>query len=70
MRPFFVLIYWLYKRILKHFPDEKTIASGGISCYEDILACKRVGCYGVIVGKAYYEGRISLKELKEAESAC
>ena len=40
----------------------ETIASGGVSCLEDILALKNTGeVGGVIVGKAYYEGRIDLK---------
>ncbi|MFC2587159.1 MAG: 1-(5-phosphoribosyl)-5-[(5-phosphoribosylamino)methylideneamino]imidazole-4-carboxamide isomerase, partial [Campylobacter sp.] len=40
----------------------ETIASGGVSCLEDILALKNTGeIGGVIVGKAYYEGRIDLK---------
>jgi phosphoribosylformimino-5-aminoimidazole carboxamide ribotide isomerase len=38
------------------------IASGGISGLDDILACKRIGCAGVIVGRAYYEGRVDLAE--------
>ena len=38
------------------------IASGGISGLDDILACKRIGCAGAIVGRAYYEGRIDLAE--------
>ena len=60
----------LYKAIISKVPNEKVIASGGISCYEDIIKCGEIGCFGVIVGKAYYEGRISLEALKEAESAC
>ena len=40
----------------------ETIASGGVSGLEDILALKNTGDVGgVIVGKAYYEGRIDLK---------
>ena len=40
----------------------ETIASGGVSSLEDILALKNTGeVGGVIVGKAYYEGRIDLK---------
>ena len=53
----------LYKEIL-----EKTkiqlIASGGISCIEDVYKMKELGCSGTIIGKAIYEGRISLKELE------
>ncbi len=39
------------------------IASGGISNTSDILTIKDTGCEGVIIGKAIYEGRITLKEL-------
>ncbi len=38
------------------------IASGGVSCIEDILDLKKTGVSGVIVGKAIYTGRIDLKE--------
>lgn len=36
------------------------IASGGISSVEDVARCKEIGCAGVIIGRAYYEGRIDL----------
>jgi phosphoribosylformimino-5-aminoimidazole carboxamide ribotide isomerase len=36
------------------------IASGGISSLEDVDKCKAIGCAGVIVGRACYEGRIDL----------
>lgn len=39
------------------------IASGGISCEDDITQVKRIGCEGVIVGKAYYEGKVDLKKM-------
>jgi phosphoribosylformimino-5-aminoimidazole carboxamide ribotide isomerase len=42
--------------------DVPVIASGGVSSLDDVAACKRVGCAGVIVGRAYYEGRIDLAE--------
>lgn len=60
----------LYEKIIKELPEENVIASGGISSYSDIIECGRLGCYGVIVGKAYYEGRVTLKELREADDAC
>jgi phosphoribosylformimino-5-aminoimidazole carboxamide ribotide isomerase len=40
--------------------DVPVIASGGVSCLQDVLECKRIGCAGVIVGRAYYEGKIDL----------
>ena len=45
----------------------KVIASGGITTTEDLKKLALSGLYGAIVGKAYYEGHITLKEMKEAE---
>lgn len=41
------------------------IASGGISSIEDVEEVKNAGCEGVIIGKAIYEGKIKLKELRD-----
>ena len=38
------------------------VASGGISSLDDIKKCKEIGCFGAIVGKAYYLGKINLSE--------
>lgn len=54
----------LYRKILDDL-DINLIASGGISSVSDIETIRKTGCEGVIVGKAFYEGRITLKELKE-----
>lgn len=54
----------LYKQILDKFPSLKLIASGGVSSVEDLIELKDAGLYGAIVGKAFYEGRIKLNELK------
>ena len=53
----------LYKNILAKFPDLHFIASGGVSGMDDVRRLEEVGCKGVIIGKAIYEGRITLKEL-------
>jgi phosphoribosylformimino-5-aminoimidazole carboxamide ribotide isomerase len=53
----------LYKKIVQKFPSLYFIASGGVSCLEDLTALKELGCAGAIVGKAIYEGRIALKDL-------
>jgi len=53
----------LYNKILAQFPDLHFIASGGIRSMEDIFTLEEAGCKGVIIGKAIYEGMISLKEL-------
>ena len=54
----------LYAKILREIPAIKLIASGGVSRIEDIYELEKIGCSGVIVGKAIYEGRIKLKSLK------
>lgn len=54
----------LYKRILKEIPEINLIASGGISKMNELPKLAELGCEGVIIGKAIYENRISLKELE------
>jgi phosphoribosylformimino-5-aminoimidazole carboxamide ribotide isomerase len=54
----------LYKNILQKFPQLHFIASGGVSSMQDLDELAAIGCTGVIVGKAIYEGRITLEELK------
>lgn len=54
----------LYRHILGQCPGLRLVASGGVSCTDDIRALDTLGCYGVIVGKAFYEGKISLEELR------
>lgn len=53
----------LYTKIVRQFPDLHFIASGGVSSMDDINALREIGCKGVIVGKAIYEGRIKIEEL-------
>lgn len=53
----------LYRDILQEIPGIKLIASGGVSSMKDLEELKKSGVYGAIVGKAFYEGRISLEEL-------
>ncbi len=55
----------LYKKILKAFPLLHLIASGGVSVIEDVDELNVIGCSGVIIGKALYEGRIQLSQLKK-----
>lgn len=59
----------LYKKILDHLPKLKLIASGGVSNIQDILKLAAIGCSGVILGKAIYEGKITLEELRCLQSA-
>ena len=55
----------LYSEIIRQFPDLYFIASGGVSSLEDLRALDQIGCKGAIVGKAIYENRVTLSELKE-----
>jgi phosphoribosylformimino-5-aminoimidazole carboxamide ribotide isomerase len=54
----------LYKEILS-VADVKLIASGGISSMKDLQDLKEAGCEGAIIGKAIYEGKITIKQLGE-----
>ena len=54
----------LYKRILEETKNLKLIASGGISTFEELPKLAELGCEGTIIGKAIYEGRISMKQLE------
>ena len=54
----------LYKEILEQYPDLYLIASGGVSCADDIRMLDAAGVPAVIFGKALYEGRITFKELE------
>ena len=55
----------LYKEILKQFPSLHLIASGGISCYNDLVTLKEAGCAGAIIGKAFYEEKITMQQVKK-----
>jgi len=53
----------LYKKIRDALPEFGLIASGGVRSIDDIELLKQIGCSGVIIGKAIYEGKITLDEL-------
>lgn len=55
----------LYQEILERFPGLELIASGGISSMDDIYQLNGMGVPAVITGKAIYENRISLNEIKK-----
>ncbi len=55
----------LYKELLGQYPWLNLIASGGVSCMADLQTLKAAGLHGVIIGKAIYENKISLQELKD-----
>lgn len=54
----------LYKKIINEIKDIELIASGGVSSLKDLEELKQIGCSGAIVGKAIYENRISLQDLR------
>ena len=54
----------LYASMVKKFPSLEVIASGGVSNMDDIFELDKLPLHGVIVGKAIYEHRISLKEIE------
>lgn len=55
----------LYKDMMQDFPELYVIASGGVSCMQDVLQLQSSGVPAVIMGKAIYEGRITMKELED-----
>ena len=55
----------LYRELQTAFPEIELLASGGVSALSDIAAVREVGCAGVVIGRALYEGRITLEELKK-----
>ena len=54
----------LYETILNTVTPVKLIASGGISNFDELPKLADLGCEGVIIGKAIYEGNIALKQLE------
>lgn len=54
----------LYTEIQAKYPDVDFTVSGGISSFADVEKCAELGLRSVIVGKALYEGHVSLKELE------
>ncbi len=54
----------LYSEILNK-TDIDLIASGGVSSMDDLYLLIELGCSGAIIGKAIYEGKITLKQLRE-----
>ncbi len=55
----------LYREIKSNFPDLRVIASGGVANAEDLKQLKAAKADAVVVGKAYYEGHLSLEEMKK-----
>ena len=53
----------LYRSIMQRYPECHLIASGGVGSTADILALEAAGIPAVVFGKAFYEGKIDLKNL-------
>jgi len=58
----------LYREIMQKVEGVYLIASGGVSSMEDIQELERAGVPAVIFGKAIYEGRITLEEMRKMNS--
>ena len=54
----------LYKQVMQRFPTMHLIASGGVSGVDDIIRLDDAGIPAVVFGKALYEGRITMKDIK------
>ena len=52
-----------YKNLKSAFPGLSIIASGGISTLEDVQMLRKADLSGVIIGKAIYENKLSIKKL-------
>ncbi len=59
----------LYEELMSKFPSLKLIASGGVSNADDLRKLSKLNVYGTIVGKAFYEGKITLKEMGDINNA-
>lgn len=59
----------LYQELSKKFPQLKFIASGGVSDASDLRSLANQNQHGVVVGRAYYENKISLEEMRSIHSS-
>jgi len=56
----------LYQELMNRFSSLQLVASGGVSGMEDVVQLRQMNIYGIIIGKAIYEGRIKLTDLIES----
>lgn len=59
----------LYGEVMAAYPQLHLIASGGVSCIDDIKTLDKAGIPAVVIGKAIYEGKINLRELWDWQNA-
>lgn len=57
--------FQLYKGIIEQFPHIKLMASGGISSMDDIKKLEDMGVYAALIGKSFYENKITLKDIEK-----
>lgn len=55
----------LYKELQEQYPEQKFIASGGVTTLDDVIKLKDMNMFGAIIGKAIYEGTIKLSDLRK-----
>ena len=55
----------LYDQILQKFPNIKILASGGVRSIEDIKKLQDKGIFAVIIGRAIYEGKLKMQDIKD-----
>jgi len=55
----------LYRQIKEALPSLRLIASGGVSSIEDLEQLRSLGLYGAVIGKAIYEGHITLQDIAD-----
>lgn len=58
----------LYRDLLERYPDIHLIASGGVGAYADLQELALLGVQSVVVGKAIYEKKISLKDVQDVQN--
>lgn len=54
----------LYGDLMKTFPNQNIVASGGVKDIEDVAAAQSLNMFGIIIGKAIYENKITMKQLE------
>ena len=55
----------LYEQVLQAVPDLKLIGGGGITTVDDLLRLREIGVKGAVIGKALYEGKLTLRAVRE-----
>lgn len=55
----------LYRDLMQNYPDTRFIASGGVADEEDLKRLQSINAHAVVVGRAYYEGKLSLEQMKK-----